>query len=167
MHGVSTKGPLTLTLSSLQMAVDTVISQQTSLTQRFSEMESKLSEMKSTINEQGKSLDFIYEEIADMKKSNTSIDCETKELERKQTATDSTLKTIQENVNKLERFSRKNNLRLVGCKEDAGDDPNRILQKVLKNNFDMKDVSIEKVHRIGKKIGKSAQTYYFQGERLP
>ena len=139
------------TLSSLQMAMDTVISQQTSLTKRLSEMESKLSEMKITMNEQGKSLDFIYEEIADTKKSNTSIDRETKELVSKQTTTDSTLKTIQENVNKLERFSRRNNLRLVGCKEDAGDDPDRILQNVLKNKFDMKDVSIETVHRTGKK----------------
>ena len=71
------------TLSSLQVAVDTVISQQTSLTQRFSEMESKLSEMKRTINEQSKSLAFIYEGIADMTKSNTSIDCETKKTRAK------------------------------------------------------------------------------------
>lgn len=115
--------------------------------------------------------------IAGMKKLedeiSASIEFESKritELEKKvgplQTENDALKKTVsmlQEQINihnslinKQERFSRRNNLRIVGVPATENEDCIAYTESLLKEKFKMADVNIERAHRDGRGVeGKS------------
>ena len=53
-------------------------------------------------------------------------------------------------MNSLERYSRRNNIRLVGYPEMRGENTREIVNIILTEKFDMEDVELERVHRDGK-----------------
>ena len=59
---------------------------------------------------------------------------------------------IHAEVNNLERYSRRNNIRLVGYPEMRGENrPTReIVDTIFTEKFDMEDVELERVHTDGK-----------------
>ncbi len=57
--------------------------------------------------------------------------------------------TMKQEINKLERKSRQNNIRLVGVAEHSGENCLTILKTILTEKFGMNDVEIENAHRTG------------------
>ena len=59
-------------------------------------------------------------------------------------------KKIHAEVNNLERYSRRNNIRLVGYPETLGENTHEIVDTIFTEKFDIEDVELERVHRYGK-----------------
>ena len=57
---------------------------------------------------------------------------------------------IHAEMNNLERYSRRNNIRLVGYPETRGENTLEIVDTIFTEKFDMEDVELERVHRYGK-----------------
>ena len=57
---------------------------------------------------------------------------------------------IHAEVNNLERYSRRNIIRLVGYPEKRGENSREIVDTIFTVKFDMEDVELERVHRDGK-----------------
>ena len=55
-----------------------------------------------------------------------------------------------EEVNKAERFSRRNNLRLIGVPESEDENVKAIVTDILTSKFKMENVEVERAHRDGK-----------------
>ncbi len=59
------------------------------------------------------------------------------------------MQKLREWNNKLQCFSRRSNLRLVGIKEDRDENVEICVKSILKGKFQMKDVIIERAHQVG------------------
>jgi hypothetical protein len=55
-------------------------------------------------------------------------------------------------VNKVERFTRRNNIRIVGYPESDGEKVKAIVDDIFTSKFGMENVEIERAHRDGKVI---------------
>ena len=62
-----------------------------------------------------------------------------------------------ENLNKLERFSRRNNVRIIGHPQVPKEDCLAIVSKILHDNFNMSDIKLERAHRDGPKTSDRPQ----------
>lgn len=85
----------------------------------------------------------------------TNLEQKTKELE-KLTAqvlqAQETLTKHAEQLNKLERFSRRNNIRIIGLPQDKNEDCLALTTKILEEKFDLHNIKLERAHRDGPKI---------------
>eukprot|EP00058_Branchiostoma_floridae_P027930 XP_002613421.1 hypothetical protein BRAFLDRAFT_93791 [Branchiostoma floridae] len=57
---------------------------------------------------------------------------------------------LAEKCNVLERFSRRNNFRLVGVPVSSGENCINVVSEILKNDFNLESATIERAHRDGK-----------------
>ena len=62
-----------VSLEAIQISVDKVINQQHALSSKIESMEEKISEMSTSLKDQEKSLDFVYEEITDLENDCKSL----------------------------------------------------------------------------------------------
>lgn len=62
-----------------------------------------------------------------------------------------------EKLNKLERFSRRNNVRIIGHPQEAREDCLAIVSKILQDKFNMHNVKLERAHRDGPKTAGRPQ----------
>ena len=96
---------------------------------------------------------------------NTSIEFQSKritELEQKVRELEKLTKPVAqaeeqlekhaEKLNKLERFSRRNNVRIIGLPQDKNEDCIALTTNILEDKFGMHDVKLERAHRDGPKI---------------
>ena len=89
----------------------------------------------------------------------TVVDEMTPRISKVEQVTDSLTQKIdllEARANKLERFSWRNNFRIVGFPETAGENSVEIVHKILQDKFGMETAEIERAHRDGRRIaGKS------------
>ena len=119
-------------------------------------MEKAMKSMIDSIGKVEKALEFEGLRINDLEKKNV-------ELEERIDRMDKVCKDLQERVgsqdrevNKAERFSRRNNFRIIGIaepKEDASEDCVKLVEDILKSKFEL-DVKVERAHRDGRKGNK-------------
>ena len=64
---------------------------------------------------------------------------------------DKQLSDHSEKINKLERFSRRNNVKIIGLPQDKNEDCLVIVSKLLTDRFDMPNIQLERAHRDGPK----------------
>ena len=62
-----------------------------------------------------------------------------------------------EQLNKLERFSRRNNIRIIGYPQHQGEDCLAIAEDLFKDKFNMTNVKLERAHRDGPKMDGKPQ----------
>ena len=80
----------------------------------------------------------------------------TKEIEEEIENMKITLSRHTSDANKVERFSRRNNFRIVGIPEAKGnerEDGPKLVENVIRENFGM-DIKVERAHRDGKKADR-------------
>ena len=97
------------------------------------------------------SLVFEAERITEVEKKADTTQKKVHEMERTLAKHDELLEKMAAAENKLERFSRKNNIRIVGMKEKTGEKPLELVAKMLSERFDLVDPQLERAHRDGKK----------------
>ena len=61
------------------------------------------------------------------------------------------LKDHSEKLNKLERFSRRNNVQIIGLPQEQNEDCLALVNRMLEDKFDMHNIKLERAHRDGPK----------------
>ena len=150
-------------LEFLHNSMTTVITNQQTLTERLDKFEKQVTHVDKKVKETISSLEFTQKDVQDLKNDNALLKLESKKVENALQAAETNLRNLIEQQNNLERFSRRNNLRLVGYEEpynEAPTEPMTIVKRVLTEKFHMSDVIIEKAHRTGKKSAKPRQIIF-------
>ena len=95
-----------------------------------------------------KTIDFVCEEVKDIKGKVST-------LEKKSVNEEKRVDACQQRISELERYSRRWNLRLYGVAEGEKEDPRKkiieICQAILPENKDRMSDTIDTVHRLGPK----------------
>ena len=105
------------------------------MTTKFDKMDTRIKEFDNILSEQGKSIDFVHDDIKEVKKQVSSTNKGHKQVLRKVETQNKDLQDVKEKVNKLEQKSRENNLSLVGLKEMHGEIPAELVKAIL-TDFD-------------------------------
>ena len=113
------------------------------------ELRNRIEKLESNINEsiefQSKRIDALESKVADVD-----------QLVTKMSSCERTLAEHSELINKLERFSRRNNLRVIGFPQQKGEDCLMLAKNHL-SKFDLADAKLERAHRDGPKIDGKPQ----------
>ncbi|XP_038064970.1 uncharacterized protein LOC119735346 [Patiria miniata] len=121
---------------------------QADINRRITQLESNLSE----------SIQFESRRISDLEEK-------VKELEgmRQHIQTiDQQLADHNDSLNKLERFSRRNNVRVIGLPQDKDEECLELTKRLLRDKFGLSDIKIERAHRDGPKIPGKPQHLLFK-----
>ena len=78
------------------------------------------------------------------------------------TTIDKQLADHSERLNKLERFSRRNNIRVIGLPHNKDEDYLSLTKNLLRDKLNLNDVKIERAHRDGPKIPGKPQHLLFK-----
>ena len=96
------------------------------------------------------SVEFQGKEIKDMKKESEKLHVKVDNAWDNINVQRNQLADLWEEVNKAERFSRRNNIRLIGVPESEGENVNAIVTDILTSKLKMENVEVERAHRDGK-----------------
>ncbi|XP_054752768.2 uncharacterized protein LOC129258536 [Lytechinus pictus] len=100
-----------------------------------------------------KALDFLGDRTEKLEKRMSPLEKKVKELE---IATQQNTQALEKSAlaeNKLERFSRRNNLRVVGLPMSRQERGVEVAVAFLEKFFDMRSPRVERAHRDGRKVG--------------
>ena len=100
----------------------------------------------------GKSVNVAQNDIKDLSTREKQTRKDITTLQSDMASAQTTISKLLEANNKLERFSRKNNLRLVGYPETQNEKPHKIVKDVLKDDFGLPYIEVDKAHRRGKSV---------------
>lgn len=127
-------------------------------------IETQVQAMSVTMADQGRSLQFVHGEVADLKGAQQTITQGHAALQRdllnlqNHARTEETLmEDMKDQLNKLERKSRRNNIRLVGVQETHEENCIEIVKSVLRDKFRMVHAEVENAHRTGPDRGPNGQ----------
>ena len=116
------------------------------------ELRNRIDKLEGNINEsiefQSKRIDALEQKMKDMDK-----------LSARLAKAEKIMVEHAEQLNKLERFSRRNNLRVIGLPQQKGEDCLTLAKDLLRNKFNMPDVKLERAHRDGPKIDGKPQHF--------
>ena len=103
-----------------------------------------------------KTLEAESSRIDELEKKNANLETKTKEIEKEIEDMKITLSRHTSDANKAERFSRRNNFRIVGIPEakvNEREDGPKLVEYVIRENFEM-DIKVERAHRDGRKADR-------------
>ena len=107
-------------------------------------------------NELGASLEYESKRINDLENKVRPLETETSELKKSVQKLQTQVNLQQDILNNQERFSRRNNFRLVGVPTTENEDCLQYVENMLRDKFNMGDVIVERAHRAGRSAqGKS------------
>lgn len=86
------------------------------------EVKKNFKDLNKTVREIKRSLEFAHAEIADLKSSNINLVGETENLSKRCDSLEAKIKIQEEKQNNEERRSREYNIRIIGIKEEKGED---------------------------------------------
>ena len=112
-----------------------------------------------------KAVEFQNEEIKELQTDAVSMRSDIKEMKVSlDNAWDSIfghreqVDSIWEGVNKVERHSRRSNIRIIGVKESDEENVEKIVQEIFSTKFARNDIEVERAHRDGRKIRANAKS---------
>jgi regulator of replication initiation timing len=106
--------------------------------------------MKNLEDDLNKSIEFQSSRIDELESKLSPIVEENALLKAEVDSLTQMVKQNSELLNKQERFSRRNNFRIVGVPATAKENCTEIVEEMLADNFNMADVSVERAHRDGR-----------------
>lgn len=119
-----------------------------------STMDSLLENVNRVETELGRMIEFESKRIDELEKKNKSLDTQLSNTKKEVNELRGRIAILEANMNKGERFSRRNNFRIVGIKENQNpgvqEDCVTIVEKILRDKFGM-EVKVERAHRDGAK----------------
>ena len=117
-------------------------------------MDSLLENVNRVETELGKLIEFESKRIDELEKKNKSLEKKSVNMEKEMNGLRERVFNLEANMNKGERFSRRNNFRIVGIKENQNpgvqEDCVSIVEKIIRDKFGM-EAKVERAHRDGAK----------------
>lgn len=115
-----------------------------------------MSGMKKLETELNKSIEFQSERIDELEAKVTPLEVENSKLRKEVDSLSESLQQNSELINKQERFSRRNNFRIVGVPTTENENCVEFVEDLITTKFAMPGVTVERAHRDGRGIaGKS------------
>ena len=140
-------------LQKVRSALECILDNQEDTNERISSIENRFANLDLRLVNQGKAIDFVQENVKDLKNEN-------KMLKQKVSRMETQLVALDEQTNNLERKSRERNLRLVGVPEHEGENCSIIAQRVMLKFTE--DAVIEAAHRTGRHTVKDGRRQHRQ-----
>ena len=110
-----------------------------------------LSGQKSLEDRINRAIEFESSRITELEKRVTPMEKRAEEMENKVTTLNQQLEEIKADINKTERFSRRNNLRIVGVAYADGENCIDIAETIFRDKFDL-NPGVERAHRDGRAV---------------
>ncbi|CAH1274705.1 Hypp5396 [Branchiostoma lanceolatum] len=104
------------------------------------ELKNKVDLLEDSVNS---SFEFVHGRLEDLEKNNVA-------LEKKVDKQGEAIEFLLDKCNTLERFSRRNNFRIVGVPVEKGERCIEKVEKILREDFHLDNVAIERAHRDGR-----------------
>jgi archaellum component FlaC len=112
-----------------------------------------------------KAVEFQGEEIEELKAKQSNVSKKVEDLNTQLNNTWDSIFThrkhvsdLWDGVNKVERHTRRNNIRIIGVPENDGENVTSIVDDIFVSKFDVDDIEIERAHRDGKRhTGKGSR----------
>ena len=139
----------------LQCKLDCILSSIQTQAQALQRQEDLLRHFNEEQEEVKKSVEFLCNEVSALKSGLRENEKVTKELYRKQNDISDTVSNLELEIDRLEAYSRRNNIKLLGIPEDAEESGDcteticRVLQSYIPET-DWEPHIIERAHRIGR-----------------
>ncbi len=111
------------------------------------DMKSELESFKKEINQ---TIESQMEQIEELKSANEELKTENNSQWDHINQTRNYVSRLFNEVNKVERYTRKNNLRIVGLAETEGENVKIMVREMFFTKFSLEDIEIERAHRDGK-----------------
>ena len=125
---------------------------------RLNDIEKKTDALDLRLSQQGKALNVAQNDITDLQRDKKVHDTSLNDMKKLLDNALQEVEKLREWNNKLERFSRRNNMRLIGVEEKADEDAEKLVKDILKDKFNMTNAVIERAHRVGPPGGEGART---------
>ena len=117
-------------------------------------VESVISKLKEVETNLGASLEFEHQRVNNLQKNQDEMEKKVSEMEKEISSLKSQMEKFESAANKNERFSRRNNIRLVGIPElpeGQREDCVQIAEDTLRVHFNI-ERKVERAHRDGRKV---------------
>ena len=114
------------------------------------ELRNRIENLESNIND---TIEFQSRRIGELESKMNDLD----RLVSKVAKAEKIIADQAEQLNKLERFSRRNNVRIIGLPQKLGEDSLALAKKLLNDKFSMADIKLERAHRDGPKVDGKPQ----------
>lgn len=118
-----------------------------------------VSELKETISEMKKSLEFTGKEVDDLKQNLSEAKQEVKDLKVELKKRDDEIQQISEKTDANEQYSRRNSVRISGMRESEGENTDKLVLALCNNGMKLSPplemCDIDRSHRVGKKSDKA------------
>ena len=124
------------------------------------DMRSGIAEIKSMLQDFRVSLEFQAQRTTDLEQRVDPLEKKVKDLEKQMQQQELMIRKAAEADNKQERFSRKNNFRIVGMKEENNENPMERAKFVLNRHFGMENPRLERAHRDGPKMAPDKPRHF-------
>ena len=111
----------------------------------------KLQEVDVKVTNIAKTCDFVAEKLSAMTLKVNALEEESAKLQTQTNGIETAVRDLNDEVNKLERFSRRNNLRIIGFEEEQNESPLEKVEKFLEEKFQRTSVQVERAHRVGRR----------------
>lgn len=121
---------------------------------------SGIADIKSMLHDFQVSLDFQAQRTTDLEQRVEPLEKKINHFEKKIQEHELLLQRAAEADNKQERFSRKNNVRLIGLKEEHNENSMEMAKSVLNRHFGMEHPKIERAHRDGPKMAPGKPRHF-------
>lgn len=98
-----------------------------------------------------KTVEYQAEEIKEMQMKIEELETSVSDNKHATDVNKQHVDDLCQDVNRLERHSRRNNVRIVGYQEKSGENIEQIVEEILQDKFNRTDVCIERAHRDGRR----------------
>ena len=119
-----------------------------------------IAEIKSMLEEFKVSLEFQAQRTTSLEQRVDPLEKKVTDLEKQLQQQELLIRKSLEADNKQERFSRKNNFRIVGLKEGNNENPMEMAKTVLQRHFGMENPRVERAHRDGPKMAPDKPRHF-------
>ncbi len=139
----------------LKALMQKMINKQDSLSLQLSNVVTQISLLNKTVAEQGDSLAYLHDEVQEIKDDMGVMKEEQNQLKHRMTISSSEqymeeVHSLRLGVQNLERKARERNARIVGYKEEHGENCNKIVEYIIHNKLGCRAV-VELAHRTGRR----------------
>ena len=134
-------------LKSLNTKLDSVISGQAKLDDKLKEMDGRVKKNALEIANVGKTIDFVSQGCADNKTRIDSVQGAVNTCSADLAAAKAIISSLQDEVHKLQRYTRGFNIRVMGVPETQDENCRDKLHDILKTHFAYEGDIVENAHR--------------------
>ena len=93
-----------------------------------------------------RSVEFQGEQIGDLEKRTVKLETGVSDIGSRSRHNTTMIDDLCQDINKLERHSRRNNIRIIGYNEEPGENIMEIVNDIIRDIFGLHDVCVERAH---------------------